>query len=320
LALIYRLPLPVQPQKAVGSVALAERWTRNMVLGAGFSVGIVWVLLLFSKRLSGFLEKVPKGLTRGIQLGLAFTLALAGAEMIHANFLIAIPLIFLAFLLLRNKFLPAAIFLISFGFIYPIATGNLSLSQINIGFSLSELALFSLDDMFYCFVFAGIAQLFLTLTNAVVATVALVHDLFPDRTNFTARNLIKNMGAMNITTPFIGRMPLCHGAGGLSAQYLFGARTGGAILMEGILEISLGLFFSQSLVNIFTAFPLFVVGVMLLMTSFELGKISLKIQGKNEIYVTVVTALLATVFNMAVGFIGGLILYFALEKKIIKIN
>jgi MFS superfamily sulfate permease-like transporter len=90
--------------------------------------------------------------------------------------------------------------------------------------------------------------------------------------------------------------------------------------MEGILEISLGLFFSQSLVNIFTSFPLFVVGVMLLMTSFELGKISLKVQGKTEIYVTVVTALLATVFKMAVGFIGGLILYFAIEKKIIKIS
>lgn len=58
---------------------------------------------------------------------------------------------------------------------------------------------------------------------------------------------------------------------------------------------------------------------MLLMTSFELGKISLKIQGKNEIYVTVVTALLATVFNMAIGFIGGLVLYLALEKKIIQI-
>ena len=125
---------------------------------------------------------------------------------------------------------------------------------------------------------------------------------------------------MNITTPFIGGMPLCHGAGGPSAQYLFGARTGGAILMEGILEISLGLFFSQSRVNIFTAFPLFVVGVMLLMTSFELGKISLKIQGKNEIYVMIVTALLATVFNMAVGFVGGLVLYGALEKKIIQIR
>ena len=320
LAIIYRLPLPVQPQKTIGSVALAERWTRNTVLGAGFSVGLVWVLLSLSSRLSSLLNKVPKSVTRGIQLGLAFTLALAGAEMIHPDFLIAIPLIVVTFLLLRNKFLPASIFLIFSGFVYAVATGNLVLSQINVGFSLPELTLFSLDDMFYGFIYAGFAQLFLTLTNAVVATVALVHELFPDRKDVTARNLIKNMGAMNITIPFIGGMPLCHGAGGLSAQYLFGARTGGAILMEGILEICLGLFFSESLVNIFTAFPLFIVGVMLLMTSFELGKISLKIQGKNEIYVTVVTALLATVFNMAIGFIGGLILYFALEKKMIQIT
>lgn len=319
LALIYRLPLPVQPQKAIGSVALAERWTRNTVLGAGFSVGLVWVFLSFSKKLSGLLEKVPKAVTKGIQLGLAFTLALAGAEMIQSAFLFAIPLIIIAFLLLRNKYLPAAIFLIVFGFIYAVATGDLSLSEIQVGFSLPELSLFSFDDMFYGFLYAGVAQLFLTLTNAVVATVALVHDLFPDRKDVNAKDLIKNMGVMNITTPFIGGMPLCHGAGGLSAQYLFGARTGGAILMEGILEISLGLFFSQSLVSIFTAFPLFVVGVMLIMTSFELGKISLKIQGKPEIYIMVVTAVLATVFNMAIGFVGGLLLYFAIQKQIIKI-
>ena len=74
---------------------------------------------------------------------------------------------------------------------------------------------------------------------------ALVHELFPDRKDVTAKNLIKNMGAMNITIPFIGGMPLCHGAGGLSAQYLFGARTDSAILMEGILEICLGMFFSK---------------------------------------------------------------------------
>jgi predicted benzoate:H+ symporter BenE len=320
LALIYKLPLPVQPQKVIGSVALAERWTVNRVLGASFSVGLIWVFLSFSKKLTGLLEKVPKGVTRGIQLGLAFTLALAGAKMIQPDFLIAIPLIIVAFLVLKNRFLPAAIFLIIFGFIYAIATGTLNLNQINVGFSFPELTLFNLNDTVYGLIYAGFAQLFLTLTNAVVATVALVHDLFPDREDVNPRNLIKNMGAMNVTTPFIGGMPLCHGAGGLSAQYLFGARTGGAIMMEGLVEITLGLFFSQSLLNIFTAFPLFVVGVMLLMTSFELGKISLKIKGKHEIYVTVVTALLATVFNFAIGFIGGLILHFALEKKIIEIT
>jgi len=320
LALIYKLPLPVQPQKAIGSIALAEKWTRNKVLGAGLSVGIVWVLLSLSKRLTNILRKVPKGVTRGIQLALAVTLAIAGGEMMQPEILIAIPLIIAGFLLLKNKFLPAAIFLILFGFVYAVMTGALSLSEITLGFSLPELTLFSIDDMIYGFLYAGIGQLFLTLTNAVVATVALVHDLFPDRTDVTERSLIKNMGVMNVTTPFLGGMPLCHGAGGLSAQYLFGARTGGAILMEGILELSLGLFFAQSLVNIFTAFPLFVVGVMLLMTSFELGKIAIRIQGKNEIYVAIVTAMLALVFNMAIGFIGGLILYIALEKSVLKIN
>ena len=320
LALIYKLPLPVQPQKAIGSIALAEKWTRNKVLGAGLSVGIVWVLLSLSKRLTNLLRKVPKGVTRGIQLALAVTLAIAGGEMMQPDILIAIPLIVVGFLILKNKFLPAAIFFILFGFVYAVITGALSLSEITLGFSLPELTLFSIDDMIYGFLYAGIGQLFLTLTNAVVATVALVHDLFPDRTDVTERSLIKNMGVMNVTTPFLGGMPLCHGAGGLSAQYLFGARTGGAILMEGILELSLGLFFSQSLVNIFTAFPLFVVGVMLLMTSFELGKIALRVQGKNEIYVAIVTAMLALVFNMAIGFVGGLILYIALERGVLKIN
>jgi hypothetical protein len=59
---------------------------------------------------------------------------------------------------------------------------------------------------------------------------------------------------------------------------------------------------------------------MLLMTSFELGKISLRVKGKKEIYITIVTAVLATVFNMATGFFGGLLLYFAIEKGVIKIN
>ena len=88
--------------------------------------------------------------------------------------------------------------------------------------------------------------------------------------------------------------------------------------MEGVLELSLGLFFSESLLTIFTSFPLFVVGVMLLMASFELGKISFTIERKPEFVVVVVTALLSIVFNIAVGFIGGLVLHYTLEKKIFQ--
>jgi len=317
LALIYKLPLPVQPKKVIGSVALAEKWSISRVLGAGFSVGLVWVMISFSTRLCNLLEKIPHSLVRGIQLGLAFTLAIAAAEMVNENIILSAVLIIIAFLLLKNRFVPSSIFLVLFGFVYSVVIGSLILSKVDVGFSLPKISLFTLDDMVYGFIYAGFAQLFLTLTNAVVATVALVHDLFPDRNDVTPRNLIQNMGAMNVAMPFIGGMPLCHGAGGLAAQYLFGARTGGAILMEGLLEISLGLFFSDSLVTIFTSFPMFVVGVMLLMTSFELGRVSFKIEREKDVFVMLVTAILSTVFNIAIGFLCGLLTYIALEKEII---
>jgi hypothetical protein len=256
---------------------------------------------------------------RGIQLGLAFTLAIAAAEMINQNIMLSAVLLMVALLLLKNRVIPSSIFLVLFGFIYSAVMGSLNLSKVAIGFSLPSISFFTLDDIVYGFIYAGFAQLFLTLTNAVVATVALIHDLFPDRKDVTPRNLIQNMGAMNVVIPFIGGMPLCHGAGGLAAQYLFGARTGGAILMEGLLEISLGLFFSESLVMIFTSFPMFVVGVMLLMTSFELGRVSFKVEGEKNTFVMLVTATLSIVFNIAIGFLGGLLTYIALEKEIIKI-
>jgi predicted benzoate:H+ symporter BenE len=320
LALVYRLPLPVQPKKVIGSVALSEAWPVSRVLGAGFSVGLVWVLLSISGRLSALLERVPRGVVRGIQLGLALNLALAGAEMINENSLLAAPLLVAAFLLLRSRFIPSSIFLVLFGFAFSVATGGLNLGEVSVGLSLPRLHTFTLDDMVYGFVYAGFAQLFLTLTNAVVATIALVHDLFPESEGVTPRNLIANMGAMNVLTPFIGGMPLCHGAGGLAAQYLFGARTGGAILMEGLLEITLALLFSGSLLTIFTSFPLFVVGVMLLMASFELGRVSIRLEERSEVPVMVLAAMLSVAFNIAVGFVGGLAFHVAQEKGLISLQ
>jgi predicted benzoate:H+ symporter BenE len=320
VALVYRLPLKLQPQKAVGSIVLAERWTKNTVLGATFSVGLMWVVLSFSKRLTEFLAKIPKPVIRGIQLGLAFTLAIAGAEMTHPDYLIAIPLLALTFLLIKNRYLPAAVFLIGFGFVFATVMGPLDLNQITLGFSVPELTLFSLNDVLNGLIYAGLAQLFLTVSNTAIATVALVHDQLPNQHNITQQKLVRNMAAINVTTPFIGGMPICHETDEQqNAQHLFGAHTAGATVMEGILEICLGLFFAQSLVSIFTAFPMFVIGVILIIIAFELGKISLRLENKNEAYTIITTAILATAFNMAIGLIGGLLLYFALEKKVIKI-
>lgn len=200
-------------------------------------MGVIWVALSLSQRLSDLLMKVPKPVVRGIQLGLPISLALTGAELMKPQLTLSLIFLGLGFLMLRNRYMPGSIFLVFFGFVYSIYTGNLDLSSVKLGLSLPSLHFFSLEDILYGFLYAGFAQMFLTLTNAVIATVSLVHELFPDRKDVTLKNLIMNMGIMNVTTPFIGGMPLCHGAGGLAAQYMFGARTGGAILMEGLLEV-----------------------------------------------------------------------------------
>lgn len=319
LALIYKIPLPVQPKKVVGSVALSQAWSVPQVLGAGFGLGLIWVVLSLSQRLSDLLMKVPKPVVRGIQLGLAISLSLAGAKLMKQQLILSLVFLCLGFLMLRNKYLPGSIFLVLFGFIYSVYSGTLDLSSVKLVISFPLIHLFKLEDILYGFIYAGFAQLFLTLTNAVIATVSLVHELFPERRDLTPQNLIMNMGVMNITTPFIGGMPLCHGAGGLAAQYMFGARTGGAILMEGLLEVGLGLFFSTSIQALFSAFPSFITGVMLLMASVELGRISFKVNGMNTGTV-LVTALVSTVFNIAIGFTAGLLIHYAVERKIIKLG
>jgi hypothetical protein len=51
-------------------------------------------------------------------------------------------------------------------------------------------------------------------------------------------------------------MPVCHGAGGLTAHYAFGARTGGAPLVMGIGLVALAVGAGAGLAPLLAAFPL----------------------------------------------------------------
>lgn len=164
------------------------------------------------------------------------------------------------------------------------------------------------------FLLAGIAQIPLTLTNAVVGTTALIKEYFPKK-EVKPRSLILNMDFMNVFTSFFRGMLLCHGSGGLASQYFYGARTGGALLMEGTLEIFLGLFLAGSVGTIFRVFPLAVLGAMLLFAGIELGRIAFKIKGKKEIFIMLVIGMTSAITNLAVGFLVGLVLYLLLVAK-----
>jgi len=121
-----------------------------------------------------------------------------------------------------------------------------------------------------------------------------------------------NMGVMNIASAFFGGMPMCHGSGGLAGQYYFGARTGGTNILEGLIEISLGVFLGRSLLGILIAFPMPLVGGMMLMVGIQMAQPTVKLR-RWPLYLALFTAGLSIATNMAIGFVAGLVVTHALR-------
>ena len=114
---------------------------------------------------------------------------------------------------------------------------------------------------------------------------------------------------MNLIVPFLGGMPMCHGAGGLAGQYYFGARTGGTNILEGTIEISLGLFFAASVAGLFAVFPSAIIGAMMLLVGIELTKFAKNIRPNKDLAPMGATIIVSLLSNMALGFVAGLGVY-----------
>ena len=99
---------------------------------------------------------------------------------------------------------------------------------------------------------------------------------------------------------------MCHGAGGLAAQYRFGARTGGSVVILGILKIAAGFFFGGALLGLLQSYPMAVLGPMLIFAGIELARSSRDVVGDAQgLTVALVTAAFILGVNTWVGFLAG---------------
>jgi len=127
------------------------------------------------------------------------------------------------------------------------------------------------------------------------------------------KKLSFNMGIMNLIVPFFGGMPMCHGAGGLAGQYYFGARTGGTNIIEGSIEIFLGLFLATSIASLFSAFPTAIIGAMMLLVGIELVKFAKDIRLDKAFIPMTTTIIVSVATNMAYGFVAGLAVHYLIR-------
>ncbi len=311
--IVYKLPMPVQPLKAMATIVITQKVAGSVLLGAGLAIGLVMLLLSITGILDKLTKLVPKPVIRGIQLGLGISLcSLAFKEYISADKFLGYGLALAAFLIIiyfiDNKKFPASLLVIGLGFLYAF-TFNIDFQTLyhSVGINLPQFSLPNPDNILKGFLLLALPQIPLSLGNSIMATKQVSGDFFPERTDLTVKKIGLTYSLMNLTAPFISGIPVCHGAGGMVGHYAFGGRTGGSVIIYGLLYITIGLFFGNSFSEIIKVFPLPILGVILLFEGVSLILIMKDIVAdKRGLVITVLVGVIA--FGLPYGFIISIII------------
>nr|WP_319377502.1 putative sulfate/molybdate transporter [uncultured Methanoregula sp.] len=299
----YRLPIPLEPMKAVAVIVIAGTIGSGEIAAAGLILGVIFLVLGYG-RFFGIIEKwVPQSVVRGIQLGLALLLFKSSIGFVVKDplfFIIGIAIIAAFLLLARYRNVPdlSAIVVIAVGLVGGIAIfGVPPVSLI----PPPQLVIPLTTDFSSAFSTLVLPQVVLTITNAILATSLLTKDLFAQ--DIAPKKFSRTIGLMNLTSVPFGGFPMCHGAGGLAGQYRYGARTGGANVYAGLIFIILALFFTSP--QVLSIIAVGVLGALLVFVGIEMCRYSIR---TDSLLVTGVIGVLALVSSMTLAFVVGMVL------------
>ncbi len=328
-ALVYRLPIPVEPLKSVSAVALALGLAPVVIV-----TGAIWNAVAFlgmgTVGLDRWIRRAfPTPVVRGIQLGLAWLLyksawglltktpdgwqggfVLSGQTVIWLWLLVAGAIGFLlVFLCWRRDF--AALGVVVFG--VGISTFHSGVPPLALHLSLPKLLPLvpSWAQLWQGLVLLALPQVPLSLGNSIYATADAARQYFgPKAAHVTERKLMLTMGVSDAVTAVLGGVPVCHGCGGLTAHYRLGARSGGAPLMLGGTFLALGLLGSQPSMEIFRLIPFPVLGVLLAYVGFQHMLLARDLQGAQAwLTASLVLVLAIWTGNLAIGFVSAAAFY-----------
>jgi MFS superfamily sulfate permease-like transporter len=308
---IYGIPMPVQPLKAMAAITLAQRLSPGILAGGGLVIGVAMLVLAATGLLDWLARAVPKEVVRGIQLGLGLTLAtLALKEYASADgaggYVVAAASVGLLLALRGQRRVPAPLIVMGLGVLYAAVfrlDGNALAGAI--GFRLPIVRVPSVDELLQGALLLALPQIPLSLGNSVIATSQTTRDLFPDRA-VPVRKIGITYGAMNLVAPWFGGVPVCHGCGGLVGFYAFGARTGGAPVLYGAMYLLLGLIFAPGFADVVHVFPMPILGVVLLFEAVTLMTLVRDVaDDRSALWIALVVA--AAIVGLPYGYVVGLL-------------
>jgi len=322
--LLYGLPMPAQPLKAMAVLVIAGRASADVLYGGGLAIGVLMLFLAATGLIDWLARFIPKSVVRGIQFGLGLQLALlALTDYVpsdgRSGYLLALVAFVLTLCLLGNRRFPPAPFIILLGIGYAFAF-RLDASTLvqGIALHLPHVHRPAWSDVLTGFVVLALPQLPLSLGNSILATRQIVSDLFPQRP-VTVRKISFTYSLMNLVNPFFGGVPTCHGSGGMAGHHAFGGRTGGSIVIYGSIYLTLGLFFSQSFQSVIQLFPKPVLGVILAFEGLVLIRLVRDMAGSVADFTVVVLVGLMCVglpYGYVLGLVAGTAVAYLLNRRL----
>lgn len=336
---------PVQPMKVIGAYAIATGMTASHIAAAGFLIGLFLLVIGGTGAIEAIGKWIPKPVVRGVQISTGTLLMSQGVRFmvgtskfqalqqaaepylnvqalgpIPVGIIIGIAGGVLTLLLLDNKRFPAGLVVIVGGLLLGIMMGtHEGLAELRPGVNLPSFLPFGFPTGaelgFACLVLV-VPQIPMTVGNAVIANADLSAEYFgEDSKKVNYRALCISMGFANLFAFVVGGMPLCHGAGGLAAHYRFGARTAGSNLMIGVAFVLMAVFLGSHALAITYLLPMAVLGVLLLFAGSQLALTVIDMKERKDLFVALVILGITLASNLAVGFVVGIVVAFALKSE-----
>lgn len=347
--LYFRVPVAVQPMKAIGAYAIGTAMSAQEIGAATLLVSVFLAIIGITGTIVWIGRAIPRPVIRGVQLSTGILLVSQGVKLILGtsshqgqgaspephlvlqqigtvpiSLILGICGVTLTLLLLNNKKIPAAIAVLGFGILCGVILGDHSaFSRFSPGLYLPPLLPFALpesSDFAVALFVLVLPQIPMTIGNATIATGDLSRNYFPESSGrVTYRSLTLSMALASAGSFLLGSIPLCHGAGGLAAHYRFGARTCGSNVIIGTFFLLLAVFFGPHAITLLHLLPLSVLGVLIIFAGAQLGLAILDMVERNDMFVILIILAITLTANLAWAFIIGTLLAHFLNKAQVKV-
>lgn len=341
--------VPIQPMKVIGAYAIATAMSASQILASGLLMAIVLLAIGATGAVTVMGKYTPKPVVRGVQLATGTLLMAEGVKLmlgtskfqvlqeaaepylsiqsvgpLPIGVLIGVAGGVLTLLLLENKKFPGGLLVVLGGIGLGVILGtHQGLDKIQLGLTFPSILPFGFPktvDFTFAFFALVLPQIPMTMGNAVIAYADLSREYFGDNAKkVTYRSACLSMALANFLSFFLGGMPLCHGAGGLAAHYRFGARTAGSNIMIGLVFAGLAVLLGDHVLAVVNLLPMAVLGVLLLFAGSQLALSVIDIRERKELFVVLMILGITLASNLAVGFIVGIGVAYALKADKLRV-